>query len=72
MKTITLLVMSLAMLLFTSNAQACSVCFGAKDSLLTKGLAWGILSLLGVLSFILVGIVAFFNHLRKAERSSIV
>jgi len=44
---------------------ACSVCFGDPDSAMSKGLAWGVLSLLGVVLMVLGGITTFFVYLAK-------
>lgn len=47
----------------TFPAQACATCFGASDSPMAQGMNLGILSLLGVIGFVLVGVVAFFVYL---------
>lgn len=52
------------------NLAACSVCYGAPDSGMAKGLVWGILALLSVVVSVLAGVVAFFVHVGK--RSSAV
>jgi hypothetical protein len=44
---------------------ACSVCYGAPDSGMAKGLVWGILALLSVVVSVLAGVVAFFVHVGK-------
>jgi uncharacterized membrane protein len=44
-------------------AQACATCFGASDSPMAQGMNLGILSLLGVIGFVLMGVVAFFGYL---------
>jgi hypothetical protein len=47
---------------------ACSVCFGAKDSKLTFGLAMGMLTLMGVVYFVFgVAIKFFINFNRRAQ-----
>lgn len=46
-------------------AAACAVCFGAPDSAMTKGMAWGILSLLVVIMCVLVTFAAFFIYLAR-------
>jgi hypothetical protein len=43
-------------------AYACAACFGQSDSPLAEGMNMGILCLLGVLSVVLAGVVAFFVH----------
>ena len=46
----------------------CSVCFGAKDSQLTFGLAMGMLTLLGIVySVIALGIKFFISFSRRAN-----
>ena len=47
----------------TLPAQACATCFGASDSPMAQGMNLGILSLLGVIGFVLMGVVAFFGYL---------
>lgn len=50
-------------------ALACATCYGASDSPLAQGMNWGIITLLGVVGFVMFGIVAFFVHVgRKAAR----
>ncbi len=44
-------------------AHACAACFGASDSAMARGMNAGILSLLGVVGFVLVGVAAFFVFL---------
>lgn len=48
---------------------ACSVCFGDPNSLLSKGAFWGVLSLVGVVAFVLawIAIVAL-AWTRKADK----
>ena len=50
------------------TASACSVCFGDPDSPWAKALGWGILVLLGIVTAVLGGIVAFFIHVAKRSR----
>jgi hypothetical protein len=45
------------------QAQACATCFGASDSPMAQGMNLGILSLLGVIGFVLMGVVVFFGYL---------
>jgi hypothetical protein len=47
------------------SAPACASCFGQSDSPLAKGMNMGILSLLGVVVFVLGGFAAFFIYLVK-------
>jgi hypothetical protein len=52
------------------NVLACSVCYGAPDSGMAKGLVWGILALLSVVVSVLAGVVAFFVHVGKRSASA--
>lgn len=61
---------AVALWLRPTPAAACAVCFGAPDSAMTKGMAWGILSLLVVIVCVLGGFAAFFVYL--ARRASAV
>ncbi len=45
--------------------QACATCFGKTDSRLAVGMNWGIVTLLGVVGFVLALISAFFIYLIK-------
>ncbi len=47
------------------GASACAVCFGAPDAPMTKGMAWGILSLLAIILTVLAAVSAFFIFLAK-------
>jgi len=52
-----------ALLLVAATSQsvfACATCYGASDSPLAQGMNWGIMTLLGFISFVLLGVVAFF------------
>ncbi len=46
-----------------SRAQACATCFGASDSAMAQGMNMGIMSLLGVIGTVLLGVVSFFGYL---------
>lgn len=52
-----------------SSAQACATCFGAADSPLTKGLNWGIGSLLVVILMVLGGVASFFVYMIRRSNS---
>ena len=54
-----------ALALAPLSASACSVCYGDPDSAMSKGLGWGIITLLGVVLTVLAGISAFFVHVAK-------
>ena len=45
--------------------QACSVCYGDPDSSMSRGLGWGIVTLLGVVLAVLGGISTFFVYIAK-------
>jgi heme/copper-type cytochrome/quinol oxidase subunit 2 len=64
--------LSLFALLFalvaTQSASACATCYGASDSPLAQGMNWGIMVLLGFISFVLLGVSAFFIYIvRRAN-----
>jgi len=44
---------------------ACATCYGASDSPLAQGMNWGILTLLGVIASVLLGVAAFFVHVGR-------
>ena len=44
-------------------AQACATCFGASDAPMAQGMNAGIFALLGVIGFVLMGVVTFFGYL---------
>jgi len=68
----TLLWLALAWLARPDSVSACAVCFGAPDSPLTKGMAWGILSLLVVIGCVLATVAAFFVYLaRRASTAEV-
>ncbi len=45
-----------AVVCITDRAAACAVCFGDPDSAMAKGVVAGVLTLVGVVGFVLVGI----------------
>jgi hypothetical protein len=45
------------------GAQACATCFGASDAPMAQGMNAGIFALLGVIGFVLTGVVTFFGYL---------
>jgi heme/copper-type cytochrome/quinol oxidase subunit 2 len=52
----------------TQSASACATCYGASDSPLAQGMNWGIMVLLGFISFVLLGVSAFFIYIvRRAN-----
>jgi predicted transporter len=61
-------VMTIAMLAVAAPLLACPVCFGASDSLQSRGMQAGILALLAVTVAMLGGFAAFFFYLRRRIR----
>ena len=55
-------------LLVAQPAAACSVCYGAPDSAMVKGMNNGIMVLLGVVGFVQIGLVALFLAIRHRMR----
>jgi hypothetical protein len=49
---------------------ACAACYGQSDSAMAAGMNWGILSLLGIILFMLGGVAGFFVFL--ARRSAVL
>ena len=58
----TLMAGLLALVVTSPAAFACATCYGASDSPLAQGMNMGILTLLGFIGAVLLGIVAFFVH----------
>jgi heme/copper-type cytochrome/quinol oxidase subunit 2 len=52
-------------LLAPLSSPACTACFGRSDSPLAEGMNWGILSLLGVIGFVLMSVAVFFVYLAR-------
>jgi len=48
-----------------ATTTACPVCFGAQDSPMTAGMNMAILSMLGIVGFVLSGFVGFFLFVRR-------
>ena len=48
-----------------SLALACAACYGQSNDALARGMNWGILSLLGVVSVVLACVASFFVYLGK-------
>lgn len=62
---------ALGLVAMPHGASACSVCFGDPTSPASKGLAWGVFALLGVVLVVLGGFTAFFIFLaRRASAAS--
>lgn len=55
----------LAMALCPAPLWACAACYGQSDSAMAKGMNWGIMSLLVVVSSVLGGISTFFVFLAR-------
>ncbi|MFA5060075.1 MAG: hypothetical protein WC676_05555 [Candidatus Omnitrophota bacterium] len=56
--------------MFPDASLACSVCYGAPGSLLTKGLNFAIFCLLGVVFSVLASFAIFFLTLRKKSKEA--
>ncbi len=53
-----------------ASTWACAACYGQADGPMAEGMNWGILSLLGIICAVLVGVASFFIVLaRRASRS---
>ncbi len=60
---------SLMVFLMSRSAYACSVCFGSTETLATKSLNAGVLSLIGVITFVLAGIAyTAFTWMKRAQQ----
>lgn len=55
----------LVLVLFTAAARACPACYGAADSPMTAGMNTAIMTMVGIITFVLSGIVAFTIMMRK-------
>ena len=64
-----LLLFALLLAAWPSAAEACAVCFGAPDSPMTKGMQWGIASLIFILIPVLGGVGGFFLFLARRGRA---
>lgn len=53
-----------------TQALACPVCYGDKESAEVEGARWAIFFLLGVTGTVLSGVVAFVVHIRRRARSA--
>ena len=69
MKMLKSSIIALLMLAFSPAAQACSVCFGDPNSLLSKGAVAGVGVLLLVVMGVLGGVAAFFYYVAKRTAS---
>ena len=56
------------MILGSSSAFACPVCFGAEETSMIDGAKLGVLVMLGVLFVVQGGFVGFFLYLRKRAK----
>ncbi len=61
-------VFALCIVLYPSSANACAVCFGAPDDPMTKGMQWGIATLIFVLVPVFSGVGGFFIFLAKRAK----
>jgi hypothetical protein len=66
-----LAVVSAGAVLLPRSLWACAACFGQSDSPMAAGMNWGILTLLGMIVFVLGGVAGFFFFLiRRSTRST--
>lgn len=49
-------------------AWACAVCYGDPGAPASRGLAWAVVALVGVVALVLSGVVAFFVHAVRQEQ----
>jgi len=68
-RTYGLLFVALLLAACPSATEACAVCFGAPDSPMTKGMQWGIASLIFILIPVLGGVGGFFLFLARRGRA---
>jgi hypothetical protein len=55
------------------SSWACAACYGASDAPMAQGMNWGIMSLLGIIGCVLMGVAGFFVYLvRRAARQSLL
>jgi hypothetical protein len=50
---------------YPGRVWACAACYGQSDSPMAEGMNWGILSLLGIIGLVLVGVACFFIFLAR-------
>ncbi|MEC7882985.1 MAG: hypothetical protein VX961_03890 [Verrucomicrobiota bacterium] len=65
MRTFFVYIFALITITCPSSLNACAVCFGAPDDPMTKGMQWGIASLLFILVPVLGGVGSFFVFLSR-------
>ena len=53
---------------FPNSVQSCAVCFGAPDDPMTKGMQWGIASLLFILIPVLGSVGSFFVFIFRRNK----
>ena len=63
-----LLLLGIVMFLCPSAIEACAVCFGAPESPMTKGMQWGIASLIFILVPVLGGVGGLFVFLSRRSK----
>ena len=64
-------VLSVFILLGTTQAMACPVCFGDKNSAEVEGARWAILFLLGVTGTVLSGVASLLLYFRKRAKMTL-
>ena len=68
MRSIFIYLFAMALIACPSSINACAVCFGAPDDPMTKGMQWGIASLVFILVPVLGGVGSFFVFLSRRGR----
>lgn len=61
---------ALTAVLTPGSAWACAACYGQSDSSMAAGMNWGILSLLGIIVFVLGGVAGFFVFLARRSAAT--
>jgi len=62
-------ILTLSIIFWPSSLHACAVCFGAPDDPMTKGMRWGIATLIFVLLPVLGSVGGFFVFLSRRARA---
>ena len=55
--------------LVMSSLNACAVCYGAPDDVVTIGMRMAIITLLGFISLVLIGVLFVIRHFIKQSKS---
>ena len=63
-------ILLVSLLCFSPRALACAVCFGASDSVHTQGMNAAILTLLGFMAAVFIGIALFVVRMARRMRDA--